>query len=255
MREASRKHYKWLTDDSVTRLPLWTLRGRGWLVLYRLRPAGVGALLLVRHAASPVCPYDELQHVGRVDLGDHVQRRAVLDLRAAQPPGGHGEALGQAPPEATHVVAAVAPTPARAVVPPAARVPAIVPAPHGLPLPDGQAAGPLEWIGALSERRVILGPRPGRGLQGLDQILGPVTQNLEEVDDLAREVVQVFVAHGVLLEVDPTAAEVGLDVGRVLWQVRENPGRQTPLCSAVREDRTDAHRLALARSSSTRRRR
>lgn len=46
MRETSRKHYKWLTDDSVTRLPLWTLRGRGWLVLYCLRPAGVGVLFL-----------------------------------------------------------------------------------------------------------------------------------------------------------------------------------------------------------------
>ena len=63
MRETSRKHYKWLTDDSVTHLPPWTLRGRGWLALYRLRPAGVGALLLVRYAASPVGPYDELMWV------------------------------------------------------------------------------------------------------------------------------------------------------------------------------------------------
>ncbi|WP_288433357.1 hypothetical protein [uncultured Deinococcus sp.] len=41
----------------------WTLRGRGWLALYRLRPARVGALLLVRYAASPVGPYDELMWV------------------------------------------------------------------------------------------------------------------------------------------------------------------------------------------------
>ncbi|WP_288402636.1 hypothetical protein [uncultured Deinococcus sp.] len=41
----------------------WTLRGRGWLALYRLRPARVGGLLLVRYAASPVGPYDELMWV------------------------------------------------------------------------------------------------------------------------------------------------------------------------------------------------
>ena len=63
MRETSRKHYKWLTDDAVTHLPPWTLRGQGWLALYRLRPAGVGALLLVRYATSPVGPYDELMWV------------------------------------------------------------------------------------------------------------------------------------------------------------------------------------------------
>lgn len=41
----------------------WTLRGRGWLALYLLRPAQVGALLLVRYVSSPVGPYDELMWV------------------------------------------------------------------------------------------------------------------------------------------------------------------------------------------------
>lgn len=63
MRENPKKHYNSLADNDVTHLPPWTLRGRGWLALYRLRPAQVGALLLVRYTSSPVGPYDELMWV------------------------------------------------------------------------------------------------------------------------------------------------------------------------------------------------
>lgn len=66
--------------------PPWTLTGRGWIAAFLPAPdAPLGALMLLRYAASPVGPYDELLWVawGPGPRGWRPQVRAIVVSSAA----------------------------------------------------------------------------------------------------------------------------------------------------------------------------
>lgn len=99
-----------------------------------------------------------------------------------------------------------------------------------------RAAGLLDRIAVRLVGAQELHASKGRELERFDQLLPPVTNHAEQIDDLpVQVVVDLGVAAG-LAKQDRPAAPVGLHVDAVLREVRQDAGREFPLAAAVAND-------------------